>query len=221
MTAPLPLRLTGRSSSHFTRVAAMFARELGLEYQLEVVHDLKSRDVEVFGGHPALKIPTLHFGGGHLFGTENICRKLVELAGRRGDPRIVLCEHVSDDLVGCAQELVWNAMATQVTLRMGLWIARLPADNMYFEKAKTSLCGALAWLEAHLEHVRARLPTPRDLSMFEVTLLCLVDHLIFLPSVPMEPYPALRAYASELGQRPAAQQTAFHFDPAPDARAQT
>lgn len=215
MTSPLALRITGRSSSHFTRVVTMVARELHLDYQLEVVHDLKSRDVAVFGGHPALKIPTLHVGESHLFGTENICRKLLELAGRRGDPRIVLCEHVTDELVCCAQELVWNAMATQVNLRMGIWIARLPADNVYFEKARTSLNGALSWLEANFERARARLPTPRDLSMFEITLFCLVDHLLFLPSVPMEPYPALRGFVAEFGQRPAAQQTGFHFDPAP------
>lgn len=214
---PAALRLTGRSSSHFTRVAAIFAHELGLPFELEVVHDLKGQDVTRFGGHPALKIPTLHLGDTHLFGTENICRKLLELAGRRADPRIVLCEHVTDDLACCAQELVWNAMATQVTLRMGIWIARLPADNVYFEKARTSLNGALAWLEAHLEQVRARLPAERELSMFEVTLFCLVEHLIFLPSVPMEPYPGLRAFASAFGQRPSAQRTVFHFDPAPEA----
>lgn len=214
---PPALRITGRSSSHFTRVVAIFAHELGLPFELEVVHDLKSRDVAVFGGHPALKIPTLHLGDGRLFGTENICRKLLELAGRRGDPRVVLCEHVGDELVCCAQELVWNAMATQVTLRMGIWIARLPPDNVYFEKARTSLCGALAWLEQHVDQALARLPASRELSMFELTLFCLVDHLVFLPSVPMEPYPALRAYAAEFTRRPSAQQTVFRFDPAPEA----
>ncbi len=214
---PPALRITGRSSSHFTRVVTIFAHELGLPFELEVVHDLKSQEAALVGGHPALKLPTLHIGDTPLYGTENICRRLLELAGRRSDPRIVLCEHVTDDLACCAQELVWNAMAAQVTLRMGIWIARLPTDNVYFQKARTGLGGALAWLEANLEQVCARLPAERELSMFEVTLFCLVEHLVFLPSVPMEPYPALRAFAHTFGERPSAQRTVFHFDPAPEA----
>lgn len=67
-------------------VIAMFAHELGVPFELDVVHDLLSLDPATYGAHPALKIPTLHVGETALFGTENICRKLAEIAGRDRDP---------------------------------------------------------------------------------------------------------------------------------------
>lgn len=211
-----PLRLTGRSSSHFTRVAAIFAHELNIPFELEVVHDLVSRDAATFGGNPMLKVPTLHVGTSHVFGTENICRALVEHAGRSGDPRIVLADRITDAVVRSAQELVWSGMAAQVQLRMGIAVAKLPADNVFFVKAAAGLTGALSWLEERLDDVRGRLPSPRDLSLLEVTLFCLVEHIAFRPTVPLEPFPELREFAARFGERPAAARTPFRFDPDPE-----
>ena len=53
----------------------MLAHELGVPVELEVVSDLASLDPEVYGGSPALKIPTLHVDGIALSGTDNICSK--------------------------------------------------------------------------------------------------------------------------------------------------
>lgn len=213
MNVTPPLRLTGRSSSHFTRVAAMFAHELGLQFELQVVHDLASMDAADYGGNPALKVPTLHVGDGILFGTENICRRLVELAGRAHDRRVVLPEHIRDDLARSAQELVWQTMATQVQLRVGLSVAHLPADNVFFAKATAGMTGALAWLEGHLDRVLGLLPAPRDLSLFEVTLFCLLEHVVFRPTVPLDPYPGLRGFAAAFSGRDSARRTVFRFDP--------
>ncbi len=209
------LRLTGRSSSLFTRVAAMFARELALSFDFDVVPDLASVDAPAFGGNPALKLPTLHVGQESVFGTENICRTLVELAGRASDPRIVLAERVTDLVVRSGQELVWSAMLAQVQLRMGLGVAKLPADNVFFVKATAGLCGALAWLDAHLDDVLGRLPVSRAISLFEVTLFCAIEHIAFLPTVPLEPYPNLRRFAATFGERESARQTPFRFDSPP------
>ncbi|HVJ93684.1 MAG TPA: glutathione S-transferase N-terminal domain-containing protein [Labilithrix sp.] len=211
------LRLTGRSSSHFTRVAAIFAHELGLPFELVVVHDLASVDAATFGGNPALKVPTLHVGTSSVFGTENICRTLVELAGRAGDPRIVLTESIADTVIRSAQELVWSAMSAQVQLRVGLSVAKLPADNVFFVKAAAGLNGALTWLEQHLDDVRSRLPASRDLSLFEVTLFCLLEHIAFLPTISLEPFVRLREFASTFGERASARKTPFRFDPVPSA----
>ena len=90
MTTEPAIQLYGRSGSHFTRVAMMFAWELGVAVEGVVVRDLATLDPAAYGENPALKIPTLAVGGARLFGTENICRRLVELAGRRGDPRVIL-----------------------------------------------------------------------------------------------------------------------------------
>ena len=213
--APPNVRLTGRSSSHFTRVAAMFAHELGIPFTLEVVHDLASVDTAAFGGNPLLKVPTLHLGATSVFGTENICRTLVEHAGRAGDPRIVLAEHITDALVRSAQELVWSGMSAQVQLRMGLAVANLPADNLFFVKAAAGLTGGFTWLDERLEEVLRRLPDESELSLFEVSLFCLIEHVAFRPTVPLDSFPKLRGFAQTFGGRASAQRTPFHFDPPP------
>jgi glutathione S-transferase len=211
---PLPrLRLTGRSSSHFTRVARMVALELGIPVALDVVADLASVDADDYGGNPALKIPTLHVGDVPLFGTDNICRRLAALAGRADDPRVVLTHQVPSDLVCSAQELVWHAMAAQVQLVIGVHMARLPADHALLAKARAGLVGALGWLDARLDGVLAALPAPRDLSVFEVTLYCLVEHLRFRPTVAPGGPLRLAGFAAAFGARESAQRTPFCFDP--------
>lgn len=211
MTEPI-LRITGRSSSHYTRVAAMFAHELGLAFTLEVVTDLASLDVASFGGNPALKMPTLHVGDAALFGTENICRRLVELAGRAGDPRVVLTEHLREDLPRNAQEMVWHSMVAQLQLRIGITVCNLPRDNLYFVKAERGMLGALGWLDAHLDAVLASLPAPRDISLLEVTLFCLLQHIGFRPSVSLAAFPRLRGFAESFALRESARRTPYRFD---------
>lgn len=210
MPADPVLRITGRSSSHFTRVVTMLAHELGLSFELEVVHEPLSLDAQVFGGNPAMKIPVLHVGGEPLFGTENICRKLVELAPV--EPRVVLAEHVRSDVVRNAQELVWTAMSAQVQLRIGVALARLDPLNVFFAKARAGLSGSLDWLEAHLPEVLDALPARRRVSLFELTLFCLLEHVAFLPSVPAASRPRLAELVARFGERASARRTAFHFD---------
>ena len=103
-------------------------------------------------------------------------------------------------------------MSAQVQLVVGTGFAKLPAENVFFAKARAGLLGALAWLDEHLAEVSAALTVPRDVSLFEVTLFCLVDHLGFRPTVSMEPYPRLREFAEAFAIRPAARRTVFRFD---------
>lgn len=210
-----PLRLTGRSSSHFTRVVRMVAHELGVPLELDVLPDILSLDGGLYGGHPALKIPTLQVDGVPLFGTDNLCRRLAELAGRAEDPRVVLTHQVSSDLVRNAQELVFHSMATQVQLVVGLQVAKLPADNPFFAKLALGLAGAASWLDGELDAVLAALPAPRDFSIFEVTLFCLLEHMRFRPTLPLTAYPRLTSFAATFAERPSARETPFFFDPPP------
>ncbi|MBK6919145.1 MAG: glutathione S-transferase family protein [Deltaproteobacteria bacterium] len=209
------LRLFGRRSSHFTRVAVIFADVLGIDAPLEVVHDLASVEAGNYGGNPTLKVPTLVIDGVPLFGTENICRRLVGLSGRAGDPRVVLTELLPDDRSRSAQELVWHAMSAQVQLRVGIHFAGLPADNRFFAKTIAGLHGALDWLDAQLPAVLAALPADRELSLFEVTLGCLLEHLAFRPAVRLQPPPHLRAFAASFAAQPWAQRSAYRSDAAP------
>ncbi len=206
------ITLVGRSSSHFTRVTRIFALELGLQVTLEVVHDITSSDSRVFAGNPALKVPALKRNGGVLVGTENICRAVAEQAN--SNKSVVWPEELPDDLSRNAQELVWHAMAAQVQLVLGTVVAKLPDDNVYFVKSKAGLEGSLVWLEQNIDNVLALLPAHRDLSLFEVTLFCLVEHLAFRGTVASERFQALSRFASEYGLRASARETGYRFDSA-------
>ena len=208
-----PVEIIGRSSSHFTRVPLIFAHELGVPFVLVPVHDITAADSATFAGNPALKIPTLRRGGSLVFGAENICRALADLAEPKR--RIVWPERLRGDLSRNAQEMVWHAMAAQVQLVMGTMVAKLPAENVYFAKGRAGFEGALRWLDENLAAAVRALPVERDLSLFEVTLFCVLEHLAFRGTLPIEPYPALVAFAREFGARPSAQRTAYRYDAPP------
>lgn len=202
-------RLVGRSSSHFTRLARVFAAELDIACTFVPVHDLASRDPVDYAGNPALKLPVLVLPEGPVFGAENVCRTLASLASR--PPRIVWTEQLPDLRARNAQELVWHGMSAQVQLVFGMQVARLPAENVYFAKAADGFRNALAWLDANLEAVLRGLPA-RDFSLLEASLFCLVEHMVFRDTLPVAPYRHLVAFADAFRERPAAQATAYAFD---------
>lgn len=210
-----PLRITGRSSSHFTRLVRVFALELGVACEFVPVYDLASLDPRDYAGNPALKLPVLTQGDAVVFGAENICRVLAQSAAEHR--RIVWPEDVCDVQARNAQELVWHAMQAQVQLGFGTQIAKLPADSVYFVKAAAGLANALAWLDERLPSVIDALP-PRDLSVLEVSLFCLVEHLVFRATIPLAPYGRLTAFAREFGKRASAGNTAYRFDAPPECR---
>lgn len=204
------LQLIGRSSSHFTRVARIFAHELGVAYELVVVYDMTAQDAAQFGQNPALKIPSLRVGTSELFGTENICRRLSELAP---SPRhVVWPESMTSDVARNAHEMLWHAMAAQVQLVVGVTLGKLPAEHPYFAKIRVGFEGALTWLDAHLDVVRASLPAARDLSLFEIALFCLLEHLDFRPTIPRDRYVTLGEFARAFSTRPSARDTGYRID---------
>jgi glutathione S-transferase len=210
---PRTVQINGRSSSHFTRMTLIFAHELGLPFELVPIHDMTAVAPEVYAHNPALKLPTLRRGGSLVFGAENICRTLVDLAEAK--PRIVWPEELRTDAARNAQELVWHAMAAQVQLIFGTLAAKLPADNLYFAKGRQGFEGALRWLDDNLARVLAGFPAPRDLSLFEVALFCLVDHIAFRDTLPLQPYPSLVRFTEDFASRPSAQRTQYRFTPPP------
>lgn len=198
-------RLHGRKASHYTRLARIFAFEAGVELELAPVPDMTRLHAESYGGHPALKLPLLWIGEEPVFGAENICRRLAAAAPAL---RVVWPEAVADGELRNAQELVWHAMQAQVQLVFGVEIADLPADNLYFAKARLGLEGALSWLEARLPGALERLP-PGDISMLEASLFCLVTHLGFRRTVELSATPGLVACADAFGARASAQATPY------------
>lgn len=207
------LQIIGRRSSHFTRMSLLFAQELGVALQVVPVYDMTALVPEAYAGNPALKLPILRAGDMVLFGAQNICRAIAERSN--WPARVVWPEELRDAVSRNAQELVWHGMAAQVQLVLGTAVCKLPADNVYFTKARAGLEGALGWLETHLEQALAALPVQRDLSLLEVSLFCLLDHLSFRPTVTLQAYPALRHFTEKFAARPAARRTEYQFDMPP------
>jgi glutathione S-transferase len=203
------LRIIGRRSSLFTRVALMFAEELGTTYELDPVWDMTVDDPALYGGNPALKLPSLRRGESLLFGAQNICRAFAEISGPT--LRILWPEQLRDDLYRNAQELVWHAMGAQVQLAFGTIVAKLPAENVYFAKSRAGLDNSLHWLDRHATQIIGSLPA-RDISLLEVSLFCLLEHLVFRATLPVAPYPALVRFSDEFAARPSAQRTRYRFD---------
>lgn len=206
---PAPLTLIGRSSSTFTRVGRIFATELGLAHGFQVVRDLASLDTQDYGGNPALKIPSLRTPQATWFGALNVCRELVRGAGGRSG--VVWPEALDQPLLANMQELVLQAMSTEVGLIMSSTAAQ-PIDTLHRQKMTQSLANTLSWLDANVGLALATLPPERELSYLEVTLFCLATHLEFRNVMSMAPYPELRAFREHFGARPSCTETEYRFD---------
>lgn len=203
------MHLYGRSSSHFTRIPRIFAVEAAVEYEFHLIRDLMSVDPEDFGGHPALKMPTLETDAGIWFGSLPICRELAACSDLSLD--IVWPEDLQRPVAANAQELVLTAMSTEVGLIMGK-ASGAAADNAHQVKLRASLLGAMDWLETNAMRALATLPQARDLSFLEVSLFCLVEHLEFREVLTLDAYPELQAFAQRFAERSSARATSFKFD---------
>jgi glutathione S-transferase len=210
------LQIIGRRSSHFTRMALIFAEELSVPYELEPIYDMKALDADAYAGNPALKLPILKRGSALLFGAQNICRAIAESAA--ATDRVIWPEHLRDDRMRNAQELVWHCMAVQVQLILGLIIGKLPADNVFFAKARLGLEGSLQWLDSHVADALQSLPTHRTLSLFEVSLFCLLEHLSWRDTVRVDRYAALAEFVRAYASKASSQRTAYAFDTPPANR---
>jgi glutathione S-transferase len=204
--------IIGRSSSHFTRVARIFAHECAVSHGFEPVLDLLSLEAAHYGGNPALRIPTLTVGEEAWFGALNICCELSRRGAR--EPKIVWPEGLQLRMAVNAQELVLQGMANEVTVVMGS-VAAPEAADAYRAKSRQSLINCLSWLEQHLPGVLETLPVERGLSYLEVTAFCFVSHLGFRGVVDMAPYERLAAFAERFGRRESAAATPYCYDRKP------
>ncbi len=204
------LTITGRSSSHFTRVVRIFATELDIAYHFQIVPDLMSSSTEAYAGNPALRIPILHTERDEWFGSLNICHELA----RRSSKNLVIVwpEQFDKPLLANAQELTLQAMATEVTLVMAT-SAKVEAENKFVAKYRTGLINSVEWLDRHASQVLAELPSQRQLSFLEVSLYCLVTHLEFRKVLSMSKYDALNQFAAAFAKRQSVQSTEYYFDP--------
>jgi glutathione S-transferase len=203
--------LVGRSSSHFTRAARIFAHELGVPYELSPVYDITSVGADAFADNPTLRVPSLRTETGTWFGTLNVCR---ELARRATHPcPIVWPEELTDAMAANAQEIVLETMAAEVTVVMAR-VAKLAPDHALLAKPVARIDASVAWLDRELPGVLARLPE-RSLSFLEVTAFCLCTHLVFREVRSIDDCPHLVEFSRAFGARPSARLTEYAFDRPP------
>jgi glutathione S-transferase len=207
--------LVGRSSSHFTRAARIFAHELGVEYQLSPVYDIASVETDAFAKNPTLRVPSLRSETGEWFGTQNVCRELARRATRPCS--IVWPEDLTEATAANAQEIVLETMAAEVTVVMAR-VAKLSPDHPFLAKPVARIDASVAWLDRELPGVLARLPD-RSLSFFEVTAFCLCTHLGFREVRSLDDCPNLVEFSRAFGARSSARLTEYVFDrpPAPSS----
>jgi glutathione S-transferase len=205
MTDSQPV-LVGRSSSHFTRTARLFALELGVAHTFRPVLDMTRHEPENYGDNPALKVPVLVDAEGPLYGMENICRALARRSGLGA--RVVLRGDVPARVVANAEEMILHAMACEVILIMG------GVDQPGPPKVRPSITNALEFLERNVDGVLAALPPDRVLSFCEASLFALVTHLPFRKIADVSGYARLGAFCEAFGQRAGARATEYRFDAA-------
>ena len=206
--APQALELVGRSSSHFTRVARLFALELGVPHRFRPIFDLAAIDPAAYADNPALKLPILVDEQGSLLGTENICSALIARSSTPA-PQVVMRGDVSNRVVANAEELTLHVMSSEVSLIM----AKVAGEGHAAPpKVAPSLHHCLRYLEAHLGPALEALPRIRALSFLEVALFCVVTHLEFREVADTSSFKRLRDFCQRFGERPSAQATPYRFD---------
>jgi glutathione S-transferase len=205
------LCLIGRSSSHFTRITKIFAHELGVRYDFQIVHEIGSTRLGDFADNPALRVPSLRSGQNTWFGTLNICR---ELERRASVPHTVLWpEDVREPIAANAQEVVLETMAAEVVVVMAR-ASDIAPDHPFMAKPFARIRASVSWLESELPGVLSRLPS-HSLSFLEVSTFCLCKHLGFREILSIDDCANLSAFCREFERRPSAQHTEYHFDPEP------
>lgn len=202
------LTIVGRSTSHFTRVTRIFAAEARLQLAFQVVPDLRLSAQADYAGNPALRIPILRTPCGEWFGSLNICRELWRRSAEKA--RVVWPEELDEPLLANAQELVLQAMSTEVTLLMSRFFGE--SDGPHAAKLVQGLTNSVEWLERHVDDVLAHLPEQRDLSYLELTLYCLVRHLPFRQALSTDSYERLNAFCREYETRPSVKDTPYRVD---------
>ena len=207
MTTP-PLTLVARSSSHFSRIARIYAAELQVPYTFQPVFDITSTESDVFADNPLLRVPSLRTPEGTWFGSLGICRELA-----RRSPcalRLVWPEDLSHPLGSNAQEVVTDAMNTGVVIVTSR-VLKVADDNPALTKPFARLRGALGWLEGNFDAALATQPSG-DLSFLEVSAFCFLAHLGFRGLGTLDGQPKLRAFCDRFGGRASVRATPYHFD---------
>jgi len=205
------LELVGRSSSHFTRTARIFALELGVAHAFRPVFDMTKLEAENYAGNPALKVPILVDEQGPLYGTENICKELVRRAGG-GAGRVLMRGDSGVRAIANFEECTLHVMSAEVSVIM----TKAMGDGGPPAKLTRSMENCLTYLDENLSAAFGALPADRTLSFVEVALFCVVTHLPFRQVMETARWTHLSEFCEQFGERESARRTPFRFDTPPE-----
>ena len=203
-----PVELWGRSSSHFSRVARMFALELAVPHDFRPVLELTTLDPSAYGHNPALKVPVLVDEHGSLFGVENICRALLRRS-QHDASSVIMRGDVPNRAVANVEELTLHVMSSEVSLIMAK-----ATGGVAPYKVAPSMHNSLRYVDDTLGAALAALPKDRLISFLEVTLFCVVTHLEFREIMDVSGFERLRDFCQLFSERQSAKSTQYRFDAA-------
>ncbi len=201
--------LFGRHTSHYTRLVLIVAHELDVEYTFTPILDLMSRDAAQYGTHPGLRMPTLRVDDEYVFGATNICALMASSASAQS--ALIPLHRSGNTFLMNFDEILMQAMATQVTLVIANQVAKVDSRNALVDKSIAGLVGMLGWLDTNLVDYLARLPD-RSVAVAEVALFCLLEHVKYRKTAATEIYENLHRFCEAFSMRPSAQSTHYYVD---------
>jgi glutathione S-transferase len=195
------LTLIATKTSHFARKARIVLHELGLDFELQMVHDLFNSHPTTYGGNPLMQVPTLLDGDTWFSEADQIARHLVTSRVPR-DPLNVLNPKSND----CKQLVVLNGImaheATIVLARAGGGMSNV-MDHTWSRKLARAVGSGLGWLDQQIESDRV------GFDYLDVTTVCMWHHHLHFDLIPGLPaFPRLAARVARFSNRPSVLRTA-------------
>lgn len=173
--------------SHFSRKVRLVLDGLGVDCDLLDVGNVA--ESEIFGSNPLMKVPALVDGELTIFDSDHIAQYVVG----KFDPEDRFDVMTPDVHFLNARAVLNGAMSAEVEWimaeRTGIATAGLPR----FQKIRTSIEQALAWLEERAELF------PAEPSYLGFHLVSLIDHLVLYDMLPVN-HPRLQAVAARLSE---------------------
>ena len=149
----LHLFLTPRS--HFARKVRLLLDHLAIEYDMVDLVDVTKNQQAHFKDSPIMTVPILNDNGTQIFESDYIAEYIV----RKFDPkdRYAVLDVAPDtrNIRAVINSAMGNHAKIILARRTGIDTSNLP----FFQKAETSIYGALDWLNARAEDFKPHTPT--------------------------------------------------------------
>lgn len=185
-------KLYGTPRSHFTRIVRVVAHELSLPLAWVDVGNVGA--AEAFGGNPLMQVPALDDDGHTIWGSDNVCRYLVER--ERKDPvGVTALDWRGRNLLS----VIHGVMAAEVRLVLAER-AGLSTDGEFFAKSRQTIRDGVAFVDTNLRD-------DGPLSYLQICAISMWDHLLLYDNAAPGQAPRIEALGQRLLDRASISQT--------------